>query len=180
MDAAINRHLVLGGIRSGKTALAERLAASVGEEVIYLATASVTDEEMADRIRRHQASRPRHWGLEETPLALGQSLRHHGESTPPPCLLVDCMSLWLSNLLFAGDAVFERERAAFLEALEGYPGSIIIVSNEVGLGTVAMEALTRRFCDQLGWLNQALARRCNRVTMSVAGLPLVLKDSPAG
>jgi adenosylcobinamide kinase/adenosylcobinamide-phosphate guanylyltransferase len=92
-------------------------------------------------------------------------------------LLIDCMSLWLSNLLHAGEQPFNSERKAFLAALEQYPGEVIIVSNEVGLGTIAMDPLTRRFCDELGWLNQALAQHCHRVMMSVAGLPLVLKDT---
>lgn len=166
--------LVLGGIRSGKTALAETLAAEHSEAVTYVATAQAGDEEMAARIMRHQCQRLTHWGLVEEPLALAGVLaspeRHDQE-----CLLIDCMSLWVSNLLHAGDATLERETAAFLEAIPNYPGSLIIVSNEVGLGTIAMDRLTRRFCDQLGWLNQALALRCQRVTLSVAGLPVLLK-----
>jgi adenosylcobinamide kinase/adenosylcobinamide-phosphate guanylyltransferase len=85
------------------------------------------------------------------------------------------MSLWVTNLLFADDGVFGRERTAFLKAVEAYPGPLVIVSNEVGLGTIGMDSLTRRFCDELGWLNQALAQSCDRVIMSVAGLPLNLK-----
>jgi adenosylcobinamide kinase/adenosylcobinamide-phosphate guanylyltransferase len=90
------------------------------------------------------------------------------------------MSLWLGNLLGAGEGALEREREAFLAQLERYPGPLVIVSNEVGLGVIGMDALTRRFCDELGWLNQALARRCDQVVLSVAGLPQVLKGSPAG
>lgn len=166
--------LVLGGIRSGKTGLAESIVARA-PDVVYVATATAGDDEMAQRIRRHQHSRPAHWGLVEEPLALGGVLEQQGMAGSPPCVLVDCMSLWLSNLLHGGDQVFQRERRAFLAALEKYPGAVVIVSNEVGLGTIGMDALTRRFCDELGWLNQSLASLCDRVLMSVAGLPLELK-----
>lgn len=169
------RTLVLGGIRSGKTALAEEMASGSGEPVIYLATATADDEEMTRRVARHRQNRPAEWGLTEEPVKLAAVLDDHGRRPRPPLLLVDCMSLWVSNLLFAGDEVFTRQRAAFLQALEGYPGRVVIVSNEVGLGTIGMDPLTRRFCDELGWLNQDLATCCDRVMMSVAGLPLTLK-----
>lgn len=168
--------LVMGGIRSGKTALAEREAAGSDHGVVYVATATAGDEEMAKRIEAHQKNRPPHWGLVEESRALGQLLSRFSDREEPPCLLIDCMSLWLSNLLFAGNDHFDVERAAFLEALARYPGDLVVVSNEVGLGTIGMDPLTRRFCDELGWLNQELARQCQRVLMSVAGLPLVLKQ----
>lgn len=169
--------LVLGGIRSGKSALAEQLAVQTGEPVLYLATATAGDEEMARRIALHRQRRPQDWGLLEEPLGLGQVLGRQAAEGQGQCLLVDCMSLWLSNLLHAGDEVFEREREAFLEALAIYSGSVVIVSNEVGLGTIGMDPLTRKFADQLGWLNQALAERCDRVVLTVAGQALTLKDS---
>lgn len=172
---AAERVLVLGGIRSGKTALAESLVGGSGMPVVYVATATAGDEEMAERIRRHQDSRPGGWGLSEAPVELAACLRGHATAAEPPQLLIDCMSLWLSNLLFAGGDVFARERAAFLDAVKGYPGLLVVVSNEVGLGTIGMDPLTRRFCDELGWLNQALAQACDRVLLSVAGLPLTLK-----
>lgn len=172
----VSRTLVMGGIRSGKTALAEQLATESGGAVVYVATATVGDEEMAQRVKRHVDSRPDHWGLAEAPLRLASVLETYGSEANPPFLLVDCMSLWISNLLFAGEETFRREREAFLEALRNYPGSVAIVSNEVGLGTIGMDPLTRRFCDELGWLNQALATSCDRVVMSVAGLPLWLKE----
>lgn len=172
----VEKTLVIGGIRSGKTALAERTAADTGLKVIYVATATAGDEEMVQRIERHRAERPSDWGLEEEPAELGRVLDGWAESANAPCLLIDCMSLWLSNLLHAGNATFHTERDAFLSAIERYPGSVVIVSNEVGLGTVGMDPLTRRFCDQLGLLNQELGQRCQRVLMSVAGLPLTLKD----
>lgn len=171
----VNQHtLVLGGIRSGKSALAEARAEAAGGAVLYIATATAGDGEMALRIRRHQERRPEAWGLVEAPLKLAEVM--HGQHwNQPPVLLVDCMSLWVSNLLHAGDDVFQHERAALLSALADYPGAVIIVSNEVGLGTIGMDPLTRRFCDELGWLNQDLARHCASVLMSVAGLPLTLK-----
>jgi len=172
----VSRTLVLGGIRSGKTALAEKFAAESGGHVVYVATATVGDDEMAKRVQRHAASRPSHWDLEEAPLRLAPVLETAASETAPPFLLVDCMSLWVSNLLFAGEETFNRERQAFLEAVGNYPGSLAVVSNEVGLGTIGMDPLTRRFCDELGWLNQALAARSDQVVMSMAGLPLWLKQ----
>lgn len=173
---SISRTLVTGGIRSGKTALAEQLAIESGDAVVYVATATVGDEEMAQRVKRHVDSRPSHWDLVEAPLRLASVLEAHGGETPAPFLLIDCMSLWVSNLLFAGEETFRYERGAFLDVLRNYPGSIAIVSNEVGLGTIGMDPLTRRFCDELGWLNQSLAATCDRVAMSIAGLPLWLKE----
>lgn len=166
--------LVLGGIRSGKSALAETLAAG-WDRVTYVATATAGDEEMAARIARHQGDRPGHWGLVEEPVCLAHVLETQADSEHPPGLLIDCMSLWVSNLLFAGNGVFESERNRFLDGLSDYPAPVAIVSNEVGLGTIGMDPLTRRFADELGWLNQALAARCHRVVLSVAGLPQVLK-----
>lgn len=165
--------LVLGGIRSGKSALAEQQAGLAAGSVVYVATATPGDEEMQARIDTHRLRRPAHWQLREEPLALAQVLNQ--QPRPAPCLLIDCMSLWLSNLLHAGEETLQRERDAFLAALESYPGPVVIVSNEVGLGLVGMDPLTRQFCDQLGWLNQALAARCDNVVMAVAGLPQVLK-----
>lgn len=179
MSAGADHTLVLGGIRSGKSQLAEqtaeRMASQAGSTVVYVATATAGDEEMAQRIERHQQQRPEHWDLVEESLDLGRVLESQGRLEQAPCLLIDCMSLWLSNLLHAGEDTFARERASFLQALDAYPGNVVIVSNEVGLGTIGMDSLTRRFCDELGWLNQALAAQCHRVLMSVAGLPVTLK-----
>ena len=169
--------LVLGGIRSGKTGFAEAQALAQKQPVVYVATATAGDAEMANRISRHQAIRPASWGVVEEPLNLAQVLSEHGQQSPAPCLLIDCMSLWISNLLHAGIEHLQAQKEAFLEQVEGYPGSLIIVSNETGLGTIGMDPLTRQFCDELGWLNQALAQRCHKVVMVLAGLPLTLKDS---
>lgn len=170
--------LILGGIRSGKSAHAEAAATHSGRAITYVATATAGDGEMAQRIREHQARRPEHWGLVEESLALGRVLRAHTDKAP--CLLIDCMSLWLSNLLEAGERTAESEISDFRQALADYPGPVVIVSNEVGLSTVAMDALTRRFTDRLGWLNQELASQCHQVLLVAAGLPLTLKDEVAG
>ena len=167
--------LVLGGVRSGKSALAEQLAVESAGPVVYLATATAGDDEMARRIARHQDQRPGDWGLVEEPVDLATVLSEQGRRASAPCLLVDCMSLWVSNLLHIAQSRFSEHRQGFLEALVDYPGEVIIVSNEVGLGIIGMDPLTRRFADELGWLNQALANRCDRVLMSVAGLQLSLK-----
>ncbi|WP_303290098.1 bifunctional adenosylcobinamide kinase/adenosylcobinamide-phosphate guanylyltransferase [Marinobacter sp. SS5-14b] len=172
----VNKLLVTGGIRSGKTGVAEQRALAATSKVVYVATATAGDDEMAYRIKRHQSLRPEDWGLVEEPVRLAQVLKgFRVQAAQTPMLLIDCMSLWLSNLLIAGDDVFAQERQALLDQLEAYPGSLIIVTNEVGLGTIGMDPLTRRFADELGWLNQDLARLCDEVVMSVAGLPLVLK-----
>lgn len=173
--------LVLGGIRSGKSRLAESQVANAGGDgpVVYVATAEALDAEMQKRIAAHQANRPDDWELVEEPLALGRVLAEQGRRNPVPALLIDCMSLWLSNALHAGDTAYSQHRAAFLEALSDYPGPVVIVSNEVGLGTIGMDKLTRRFADELGWLNQSLADLSDRVLMSVAGQSLTLKDSGA-
>lgn len=170
----MSRYLVLGGVRSGKTALAERLATASGKRVVYVATATAGDDEMAARIRRHQEQRPASWGLVEESLNPGGVLDTHAVSGD--CLLVDCMSLWVSNLLHVlPEKEIESALAAFTQKVADYPGSLVIVSNEVGLGVIGTDPLTRAFCDRLGWLNQALAARVDTVVLSVAGCPLLLK-----
>jgi adenosylcobinamide kinase / adenosylcobinamide-phosphate guanylyltransferase len=172
------RTLILGGARSGKSALAERLAMESGHDVVYIATAQAHDAEMAARIAHHCASRPAHWRCVEEPLALADALIAHAR--PGRCVLVDCLTLWLSNLLGVDDSArLERERAALLDALPSLTGQVLLVSNEVGLGVVPMGELTRRFVDEAGRLHQTLAGRCERVLFVAAGLPLALKGSLA-
>lgn len=166
------RELILGGARSGKSALAEQRAAASGLAITYIATAQALDEEMAARIEHHQQQRPDHWQLVEEPLELAAVLKQH--AAPDRCLLVDCLTLWLNNLL-ADESTFERYRREFLELLPQLPGEIILVSNEVGLGIVPLGELSRRFCDESGRLHQAVAARCERVTFVTAGLPMTLK-----
>ncbi|CAA9301183.1 MAG: Adenosylcobinamide kinase / Adenosylcobinamide-phosphate guanylyltransferase [uncultured Lysobacter sp.] len=170
------RSLILGGARSGKSALAERWAADSRLDVVYIATAERRDGEMDARIDTHRARRPAHWACVETPLALADALNDHGGDGR--CVLVDCLTLWLSNVLALDDAQrFVSERDALLDAVAGARGELLLVSNEVGLGIVPMGELTRRFVDEAGRLHQALATRCERVVFTAAGLPLYLKGT---
>ncbi|HDS1679940.1 TPA: bifunctional adenosylcobinamide kinase/adenosylcobinamide-phosphate guanylyltransferase [Pseudomonas putida] len=168
------RNLILGGARSGKSRLAEQLASDSGLAVTYIATSEQLDGEMNERVRLHRERRPADWGLIEEPLALAAVLR--AEAAEGRCLLVDCLTLWLTNLLMLDDQPrLAAERDALLDCLEQLPGTIILVSNETGLGVVPMGELTRRYVDLAGWLHQAVAERCQRVVLTVAGLPLMLK-----
>ncbi|HUA81726.1 MAG TPA: bifunctional adenosylcobinamide kinase/adenosylcobinamide-phosphate guanylyltransferase [Dyella sp.] len=170
------RTLILGGARSGKSALAERLASDGGHDVVYIATAQAGDAEMAARIAHHRERRPRQWHCVEEPLHLADALREHARDDR--CILVDCLTLWLSNLLSDADpSCFERERERLLQALPSLPGGLLMVSNEVGLGIVPMGELTRRFVDEAGRLHQSLAAISERVVFVAAGLPLLLKGT---
>lgn len=168
--------LILGGARSGKSRLAEKLAGESGLDVVYIATSQPLDGEMNARVAQHRARRPAHWALVEEPLALAQVLRE--QAAPGRCLLVDCLTLWLTNLLMQDDpARLAVERDALLASVEELPGRILLVSNETGLGVVPLGELTRRYVDEAGWLHQALAERSQRVLFTVAGLPMVLKGN---
>ncbi len=168
--------LILGGARSGKSRFAERLAAESGLAVTYIATSQALDGEMSARIAHHRQRRPVHWSLVEEPLQLARVLRE--QAAPQRCLLVDCLTLWLTNLLMLEDAARLAEaRDALLECLPELPGRIILVSNETGLGVVPLGELTRRYVDEVGWLHQAVADRAQRVTFMVAGLPMTLKGA---
>ena len=170
------RELILGGARSGKSRLAERLAAESGLAVIYIATSQPLDGEMNSRIQHHRERRPAHWRLVEEPLALARVLRE--QAAADKCLLVDCLTLWLTNLLMLDNpARLSAERDALLDCVSSLPGRILLVSNETGLGVVPLGELTRRYVDEAGWLHQALAERCERVVFTVAGLPMVLKGN---
>jgi adenosylcobinamide kinase/adenosylcobinamide-phosphate guanylyltransferase len=166
------RELVIGGARSGKSAYAEQRALASGLAVTYLATAEVRDDEMAARIAHHRHRRPAGWRTVEEPLRLAAALRR--EAAPGVCLLVDCLTLWLTNVLLTG---CEDEIDALLAALPALPGHVILVSNEVGWGIVPENALARRFRDEQGRLNQRVAALAERVTLVAAGLPLALKSS---
>jgi adenosylcobinamide kinase/adenosylcobinamide-phosphate guanylyltransferase len=171
------KELILGGVRSGKSRFAEAQARDSGLDVVYIATArDEGDAELRDRIRVHRERRPVAWHLIEEPLALAAVLREH--ASPQRCVLVECLTLWLTNLLCAADtALLAREREALLDALPHLPGRIIFVANETGLGVVPLGALTRRFVDEAGTLHQRLARECDRVIFTVAGLPQILKGT---
>lgn len=169
--------LILGGARSGKSRLAERLATQSGLAVTCIATSQALDGEMSARIQHHRQRRPADWGLVEEPLELARALRDN--AAPGRCLLVDCLTLWLTNLLMLDDDTrLAMQRDAFLEVLAELPGRIILVSNETGLGVVPLGELTRRYVDEAGWLHQAVAERAERVLFTVAGLPMLLKGEP--
>lgn len=165
--------LVLGGARSGKSHYAEQLIESSAESAVYLATSEAHDAEMAERIRRHQERRGEAWRTVEEPLDLAAALER--EATPERPVLVDCLTLWLSNLL-AAERDIEREFCDLSDCLGRLAGPVVLVSNEVGLGIVPMTPLGRAFRDHAGRLNQAVARAASRVEFIAAGLPLRLKD----
>ncbi|WP_417787722.1 bifunctional adenosylcobinamide kinase/adenosylcobinamide-phosphate guanylyltransferase [Stutzerimonas xanthomarina] len=168
--------LILGGARSGKSRLAERLAVESGLAVTYIATSQPLDGEMSERIGHHRARRPASWALIEEPLTLASVLREHARADR--CLLVDCLTLWLTNLLMLDDQTrLTEEREALLECLADLPGRVLLVSNETGLGVVPLGELTRQYVDEAGLLHQALAERCQRVALTVAGLPMILKGA---
>ena len=168
--------LILGGARSGKSRLAEKLAADSGCAVTYIATSQPLDGEMNERVRHHRERRPPHWALIEEPIELARVLRENARVDT--CLLVDCLTLWLTNLLMLENPQrLTDERDALLQCLGELPGEILFVSNETGMGVVPLGELTRRFVDEAGWLHQALAERCQRVVLTVAGLSLTLKGT---
>lgn len=183
---SFGRHLILGGARSGKTAHAIALAKSLsdarGVGVTYVATAQALDQEMQHRISLHRAERPATWRTLEAPAGLAQALRDHDSRS---ILVIDCMTLWLSNALLqdfreeaptAALATWDAERGGFMEWLRGSRAEVLVISNEVGSGIVPLSPVSRRFQDEQGRLNQALASVCDRVTLVVAGLPVPIKS----
>lgn len=172
----LNRTLVLGGIKSGKSRFAESLATDTKKSVVYIATASPDDEEMRLRIEHHKISRPSQWQLVEEPIELGLMIKQH--STAESCVLVDCLTLWLTNLLMhENKRLLQQKKAEMISAITEAPGIIVLVSNETSMGIVPMGELTRQFCDEAGLLHQKLADLCDNVVLTVAGLPHYLKES---
>ena len=165
--------LVLGGARSGKSRYAERLVEGAAVRATYCATATADDPEMAARIAAHQARRGRFWHTVEAPLALPAAL---AASRPDRPLLIDCLTLWLSNLLCA-DLPVEPAADALCAGLRRAEGPVVLVANEVGFGIVPETPLGRRFRDAAGILNQQIAALADRVVLVAAGLPLVLKEA---
>jgi len=163
--------LVLGGARSGKSSHAERLLTTLPPPWGYVATAEALDAEMRQRIDVHQARRGSGWISYETPLDLAGVLSGHAAGTP---CLVDCLTLWLSNLMHARRDI-ARETETLVEALSKRTAPCIMVSNEVGLGIVPDNALARQFRDEAGRLNQRIAAGADRVVFVAAGLPMILK-----
>ncbi len=189
----VRSELILGGQRSGKSRRAERLAQgwlaqSPAHRAVLIATGQPGDDEMRERIARHQQDRAERvpgMSTVEEPLELAQAITAHGSAQT--LVVVDCLTLWLSNWLMPAEtsdkkeavAQFPRAQAAMLlEAIESCAGPLVLVGNEIGLGVIPLGREVRAFVDALGRLNQDVAQACERVTLMAAGLPLTLKDSP--
>lgn len=190
--ALARSEFILGGQKSGKSRRAEALAqrwltASASHRAVLIATAQPWDAEMGERIARHQADRadrvPGMLTVEE-PLALAQALQQH--SAPQTLVVVDCLTLWLTNCLMPMTgleetpmppvATCQAQAALLLDAIHAAPGPVVLVGNEIGLGVIPMGSQVRAFVDALGRLNQDVAKCCERVTLMAAGLPLILKS----
>ena len=167
--------LILGGVRSGKSRHAERIALESSLPVTCLVTAQPLDTEMAERIESHRIHRPADWLVIEEPLHLTRALdRWKGSGG---CLIVDCLTLWLTNLLCRGNReLAELEFGLFLDAYPGLPGEVVVVGNETNMGIIPADEMSRRYCDLAGTLHQNIAGLSDRVILTVAGLPQVLKD----
>lgn len=173
-----NITLILGGARSGKSAFAENLANESQLAVTYVATAQVYDDEFKARVQHHKDRRPANWALIEEPHRLTQTLARL--AAPNQCLIVDCLTVWLAQWICEEcsppqDSSWQLEREAFLTLLPTLPGTIILVSNEVGMGIVPLGAINRQFQDEQGRLNQAIATLAKHVKFIAAGLPITLK-----
>jgi adenosylcobinamide kinase/adenosylcobinamide-phosphate guanylyltransferase len=165
--------LVLGGAGSGKSGHAERLVLDSGLAPTYVATAQALDAEMAVRIAQHRARRGATWRTIEEPLDVAETLRR--ACGPDRAVLVDCLTLWLTNLMLA-DRPVRAEMTQLVELLPSLRGTLVLVSNEVGLGVVPADAMARAFIDHAGWLHQRIAEQADVVVFMAAGLPLHLKS----
>jgi adenosylcobinamide kinase/adenosylcobinamide-phosphate guanylyltransferase len=168
--------LVTGGARSGKSKYAEQRAATLGSRRLYLATAEAKDEEMARRIAEHRKRRGTGWTTIEEPMELSSVLL--AQRNQIDFALVDCVTMWLSNLLLYRDAEFAQEQAEKLtETLPLLDFPVVLVTNEVGCGIVPDSSLARQFRDLAGWANQQLAAAANEVVLIVAGIPMIVKHT---
>lgn len=165
-----NLHLILGGARSGKSRYGESLASESTMDVRYLATARAFDDEMQSRIAQHQSDRPGHWETIEEPLDIARVIADASECI----ILVDCLTLWLMNLMDAGKDITESVDE-LLQALASRNTPVILVSNEITMGVVPMGELSRQYVDELGRLHQKIAQQADQVTLMVAGLPHKIK-----
>ena len=173
-------HLILGAARSGKSRYAEQQASLLEQQsaatVVYIATAQAHDGEMQQRIDQHRDQRPAHWPTLEEPLQLAACLQRAQQQYPGAPLLVDCLTLWVTNCLLHSDPDYwAREREALLALLPELQQPLLLVSNEVGWGIVPMGELSRRFVDESGRLHQAIAAQAQAVTLVVAGIPVEVK-----
>ncbi len=169
--------LILGGARSGKSSFAQHLATTRATDVLFVATAEAGDSDMTARIAHHRAERPIHWRTIEAPRALAHSLR---TIVPAPVVILDCVTLWVTNLLLAENTSWDTAMAELTALLDWYhnldqPVELIVVSNEVGLGIVPADKLSRTFREWLGRFNQRLAAEADEAYLMVAGLAIELK-----
>jgi adenosylcobinamide kinase/adenosylcobinamide-phosphate guanylyltransferase len=172
--------LVTGGCRSGKSGHALKIAESLQKHpLIFVATCQPEDQEMQDRVKRHQLERGPEWQTMETPVELALTVSEHGGRAG--VMLIDCLTLWISNLMASLDK--DERILTYIDALARLmahpPCDIILVSNEVGCGVVPANALSRRFRDLVGWANQRTAAQCHRVIWMVSGIPVPIKPAPA-
>ncbi|NQZ81871.1 MAG: bifunctional adenosylcobinamide kinase/adenosylcobinamide-phosphate guanylyltransferase [Colwellia sp.] len=196
-------HLVIGGARSGKSSFAEQWCLALSQvqnqaqeqPLIYVATATAFDQEMNERIKQHQDDRDKNWQLVECPLALSSLIEKYNEKCSEECtdsqiILVDCLTLWLNNLIYSFGEKFEMDDAkqnlqqhfdqlvaTLINTVKNKNLTITFVANEVGLGIIPLGASNRLYVDYAGWLNQAIAKIADKVTLVTAGIPLTLKDS---
>lgn len=178
--SAVTTHLILGGARSGKSRYAESIAAaaahSQAKNVVYIATATVFDEEMAQRVKHHQNDRPAEWLSVEEPLKLSEALQTY--AAPDAFVIVDCLTMWLNNLLMEKGSTNPQDAIqTLLDTVPNLKGDVAFVSNEVSMGVVPLGELTRQFVDESGRLHQQLAQRVDDVIFMVAGIPTVIKGS---
>ena len=153
------------------------MASETKRPVIYIATATALDAAMQTRIETHRTHRPKNWLVVEEPIQLAAALNKHAAKNV--CVLVDCLTLWLTNILMLDDmTVYEKERDALLKTLPALQGEIIMVSNETNMGVMPLGDLSRVYCDEAGRLHQQLAEICDRAILTVAGLPQILKGEP--
>jgi adenosylcobinamide kinase / adenosylcobinamide-phosphate guanylyltransferase len=174
----VNKQLILitGGARSGKSKYAEQRAAALGSRRLYIATAEAKDEEMARRIAEHKQRRGNDWRTIEEPLALSAALLAQRGRTE--CALVDCVTLWLSNLLLRHDVDFAaRNVEELMETLARLDFHVVLVTNEVGWSIVPDHPLGRQFRDLAGWTNQQIAAAADEVILTVAGVPMIVKKA---
>jgi len=171
--------MITGGVRSGKSALAQSLAEEANASVLFVATAQALDEEMAKRIRQHQRSRPESWATLEEPLNVAEVLRRYPAGYG--LVVVDCLTLWATNLLLKNESADDKSVLGPVEELLRWQKKIgvnmIVVTNEVGMGVIPANAISRRFSDLLGKANQLLADAADKVYLMVSGLPVQLKPT---
>jgi adenosylcobinamide kinase/adenosylcobinamide-phosphate guanylyltransferase len=174
------KQLLIGGARSGKSSLAKQQAlawqAKTQGQVLVIATAKcdASDSAMARRIAHHQLARPANWQLIEVPINLAETIKQM--SNPQTLILVDCLTLWLSDELFDHTSLWKEKKKQLIDAVSTIKGPIILIGNEVGQSVVPLGEGNRLFVDEMGWLHQHLAKVVDNVTMTIAGLPLVLKN----